>query len=423
MVKTSVLEDYLEIRPEKKNELSRRIREGRIVIGPWYVMPDEFIVSGESIIRNHLLGSRIGKEFGPVSKTGYVPDPFGHLAQLPQIFKGLGIDSAFFMRGMIPAEKIGTEFRWQAPDKKSEIYGIWIKNGYANAGLLGYSINWGDISKDKFDPEIAIDQIGKEIETLTPDNRCGALLLYNGADHLDAQPELPQVLRTARRRFPKHEFRHATHEEYLKEVRSAHRRLKVVRSELRSGRYCGILSAFFPPGCISSNSIAGVKPSWNDGPNQPRRLSATWGGADQTSFLNQAWKYLLQNHPHDSICGCSIDEVHRENVCRFEKAEQLGEAIISSNLKGLAAKVNTEHPKASSALLVWNPLPGTRRGSLQAKLTLPDKCPERFRIVNSGGEEIKFQISSVTHTTDHIFLVGHKNVQKIHLTLDAPTAD
>ncbi|HYD47243.1 MAG TPA: hypothetical protein VEB21_02785, partial [Terriglobales bacterium] len=63
---TIVLEDYLEVRPENRPRLRRLIATGRIAVGPWYVLPDEFLVSGESLIRNLQIGHRIAAQFGPV---------------------------------------------------------------------------------------------------------------------------------------------------------------------------------------------------------------------------------------------------------------------------------------------------------------------------------------------------------------------
>jgi alpha-mannosidase len=71
---TIVLEDYLEIRPEQEPRLRKAIEEGRILIGPWYVMPDEFLVSGEALVRNLLRGHRISREFGTPMPVGYLPD-------------------------------------------------------------------------------------------------------------------------------------------------------------------------------------------------------------------------------------------------------------------------------------------------------------------------------------------------------------
>jgi mannosylglycerate hydrolase len=53
-----LLEDYLQIRPEHRSRLRALVQAGRLLIGPWYVQPDEFLVSPESLIRNLLAGDR-----------------------------------------------------------------------------------------------------------------------------------------------------------------------------------------------------------------------------------------------------------------------------------------------------------------------------------------------------------------------------
>ncbi len=105
---TVVLQDYLEIRPEKREILQKLIRERRLGVGPWYVLPDEFLVSGESLVRNLLLGHRLASDFGHVQKVGYIPDTFGHISQLPQILQGFGIPFAMHFRGL---DESGLEVR------------------------------------------------------------------------------------------------------------------------------------------------------------------------------------------------------------------------------------------------------------------------------------------------------------------------
>ena len=86
---TIMLEDYLEVRPENRKRLQRLIRQGRIIIGQWYVMPDEFLVSGEAMIRNLQLGFAISRSWGvEPMKVGYIVDIFGHNTQMPQICRG-----------------------------------------------------------------------------------------------------------------------------------------------------------------------------------------------------------------------------------------------------------------------------------------------------------------------------------------------
>ena len=136
---TVVLEDILQIRPEWEAELKEHISAGRIMVGPWYVLPDEFLVSGEALIRNLLIGHRIARKFGRVLKVGYIPDPFGHIAQLPQILNGFGLDTFIFMRGMgDEGEELGSEFWWVAPDGESKVLAHHQITSYCNAGYLGY---------------------------------------------------------------------------------------------------------------------------------------------------------------------------------------------------------------------------------------------------------------------------------------------
>ena len=112
---TVVLQDYLEIRPEKREILQKLVRERRLGVGPWYVLPDEFLVSGEALVRNLLLGHRLAGEFGHVQKVGYIPDTFGHISQLPQILQGFDIPFAMHFRGLDEGD-LKSELWWQSPD-------------------------------------------------------------------------------------------------------------------------------------------------------------------------------------------------------------------------------------------------------------------------------------------------------------------
>lgn len=74
-----ILEDYLEIRPERRKQVDQLVREGKFVLGPWYVLPDEFLVSGESLVRNLRMGREKTRAFGvEPSNAGFLCDMFGH---------------------------------------------------------------------------------------------------------------------------------------------------------------------------------------------------------------------------------------------------------------------------------------------------------------------------------------------------------
>src|SRR6478672_4852500 len=111
-----VLEDYLKVRPENEGRLRALLEAGRLEVGPSYVLPDEILVGGESLVRNLLLGRRVCRRFGvEPSGAGYLPDSFGHPSQLPQILAGFGIRTFLFSRGMgDEIDDLGVVFRWRA---------------------------------------------------------------------------------------------------------------------------------------------------------------------------------------------------------------------------------------------------------------------------------------------------------------------
>lgn len=153
---TAVLDDYLEIRPALKEAIAKRIRQGKIVIGPWYILPDEFLVSGESIIRNLLLGKADSENFGNFQSIGYLPDMFGHIAQMPQILTGFGIKKSVVWRGVNPDKCL---FVWEGLDG-TRMLTLHLTEGYYNTLILNYENQKDDFAAgsffalDKFLPKI-----------------------------------------------------------------------------------------------------------------------------------------------------------------------------------------------------------------------------------------------------------------------------
>src|SRR5437588_1876575 len=186
---TIVLDDYLEVQPEQEERLKRHIRAGRIQVGPWYLQPYEFLVSGESLIRNLQIGLRRAAEFGGGMRIGYVPDCFGHIAQLPQILQGFGIDNAVFWRG-VGSEARKSEFYWAAPDgSKVLVLHLADPVGYSNARDM-------PLSSTEF-----VTRTILLVSTLLPKATTSTLLFMNGSDHLAPQKGLPAVIAAANERM------------------------------------------------------------------------------------------------------------------------------------------------------------------------------------------------------------------------------
>ena len=115
---TIILEDYFEIRPEKKEFLLNFIRNRRIEVGPWYLLPDEWLVGQESLIRNLETSIDLARQYEiPLMQIAYLPDQFGHSRAIPQLISDLtSFETAMVWRGVGP-EVVTVPFKWRSSFK------------------------------------------------------------------------------------------------------------------------------------------------------------------------------------------------------------------------------------------------------------------------------------------------------------------
>jgi len=393
-----VLEDYLEVRPERAALLADLCRSGRIGVGPWYVLADEFLVSPESLVRNLMLGHRLGAGYGGVMRIGYVPDGFGHIAQLPQILRGFGIDNAVFWRGMgAEGERLGTEFAWQAPDG-STVTAIWMPFGYHNVSNIGYPIHWGDTSQMEFDAGLAQAQLAAAVERLKTLGHTGALLLMNGIDHAEAEPRIPEIVAQANGTLVDTEVRQGTLAEHLARVRAAGVALPTFSGEFRWGRYSEILQGVYATR-IHLKQLNHQVETLLERYAEPLAAMAWLAGADVPAgtqdLLWTAWRWLLKNHPHDDIYGSGVDTVHEEMRYRFAQAEQIAQVIVRDSLRQVARQADlTAQPGVP--LLVYNPLAWQRREVATGAIDFEcaDPLAADFEIVDGEGRAVPHQVLS-----------------------------
>jgi mannosylglycerate hydrolase len=350
---TILLEDYAEARPTRMAELAEHIAAGRVLVGPWYVQPDEFLVSGEAMIRNLQIGRRIARRYGEPMPVGYLPDTFGHIAQMPQIMRGFGIDNFVLGRGLSGAQTGGTEFWWQGLDG-SRLLGCFLACWYHNAMRV------------PADPEAALAFVQQVDADLTRAGARDHLLLMNGCDHLIAQENLGEVLEILEERYHDGRVLHSTLPQAIAALRELpNESLNVLAGELRDETpgplLTGVLSARV--GLKQANAACeNLLEAWVE---PLEAMAALRGKPYDRDYLRYAWKLLLQNHPHDSICGCSLDQVHAEMLPRFAQVQQLGEELLRRAVYAIAAEADTT-PRGegealeSVALLVVNPLPRAR---------------------------------------------------------------
>jgi alpha-mannosidase len=343
-----VLEDYLEARPENEERLRALIGTGRIEVGPSYVLPDELLVGAESLVRNLLTGRAVCGRFGArPSPVGYMPDSFGHPLQLPQILVGFGIENFIFSRGLgDELDEVGVVFDWRAPDG-SEVRAIQQLGSYSNFSHV----------TDAADGQARIEAIaGRFGEVL---GRAGVhdLLLCAGEDHVRIRPDLPALCAELAQRLPGTEFRIARYSEYVAALE--HADAPAWTGELLGSRLWNILRGV--------NSARLYVKQANERAER-RLLGVEALGALRTlrtgerfpvSDFRLAWHQLLRCHPHDSICGCSCDEVHRDMLVRYELLDR---QVAELERRALAGLAGGEH---SGKVGVVNVLPERRRGLVE----------------------------------------------------------
>ncbi len=331
-----MLEDYTEIRRGRRDRLAALVAAGRLRPGPFYVQPDEFHVSGESLVRNLLIGCQVSREYGYVMREGYLPDTFGHVHQLPQILQGFGIETFYAMRGFgEEVDATGTEFTWRAPDG-SRVRAHWLAESYSNAAVLTgdpetLSLHHGVL--------VGYDRLAELLQRLEARSRTGVLLLLNGGDHLRVQKGVPAMVRSLDEVQKKDEgprLRLGGLEEYHRLTAERPAPEAEISGEFRRGRshdvFDGIGSTRTPLKALNEATeahLSGIA-------ERLEALAALLDGRSHHDSLRYAWRELVKNYAHDSICGCSVDEVHQEMYGRFARVAQVADAVAADALARIA---------------------------------------------------------------------------------------
>lgn len=206
---TIPLKDYLEIAPEKEPLVRRMIKEGRLVIGPWYVMPDEFLLSGESLIHNLLMGRKLCKEFETLPMpVGYICDIFGHAAQTPQIFAGFGLKGAVLGRGT-NQQALPAFFRWQSPDgTQCPTFRLDDFGGYGS-----YTMRVLHAVDENTPPEELDRKIREFVEIERQRTQVPVVILMEALDHEHLHPQLIEHAKRIQAMYPDAQVKIASLEE------------------------------------------------------------------------------------------------------------------------------------------------------------------------------------------------------------------
>ena len=355
----AVVDDYLGLRPEEASRIHDLAVSGRLSMGPWYVLPDEFLVSGETHVRNLQLGLRKAAEFGGAMAVGYLPDMFGHIAQMPQLLSQFGFSDAVVWRG-VPSSIQSPLFRWIAPDGSS------VRTEYLPAG-------YGNGSELPAHPDGVREKI--DVFRLLQGPLAGdPILLMAGMDHEVPPAHLPAVVaelneqEATRTDGDVYELRIRSLAEHLADVSTTH--LPELHGEMRSGFRANVLMG------VASNRVD-VKQAAARAERGLERcaepLVGLWltdqGSGDRVdrwqSILDTAWLDVIRNAAHDSICACSHDEVVDAVLHRYAESIRLAEGLAERAVAAAASRV------ATSGAVVLNPSPRTRTGVVEIDIPGP----------------------------------------------------
>ncbi len=387
---TILIEDYLEelahgdvppqltVRDSKtaRTLLKRHAAAGRITLGPYYLQPDWNLVSGESLVRNLQIGHTHAREYAEPMKAGWLLDNFGQIGQCPQIHRGFGITSLLFWRGLnVDPQRVRTELVWRSPDG-SEVGAVYLIDSYRNAmQLLAH-------------PPILERRVRYAADRGKRFSETGQILLMNGYDQ-EMEPEdvLPALAALRTSGLNIHQVRP---QQFFTAVRdelgepSAPSAPPVIHGEQYNGRYISVF-----PGVLSARVY--LKQANHRAETLLERylepiaaLAAIRGVPFPHPELAALWRKVLRNHPHDSICGVGVDDVHTDMEHRFARIQEHAEHLLRERLQTAAeATPNdaaspspslsvrrhaTAHQPAELHVAVFNPLPEPRSELVTVRL-------------------------------------------------------
>lgn len=368
-----VLKDYLSLRPERAPELRTALAAGRLEAGPWYVLADLMIPSGEALIRNLFEGREalrllMGDAEAPAPEVLYCPDAFGHPAALPDIALGFGLDVVVLWRGHggrsdPPVDTV----TWCGRAGGSVLLYHLPPSGYEFGANL------------PADSDDARKRWNHLLSVLAPRASTETVLLLNGADHHALQSDIEHATSLLVEVAKPVVVRHAGMREFARQLRASAtgRQLHQVAGERRdSYGYAWTLQGTFASRASQKRRNARVERLLT-GEAEPWTALAMLNGllsspAAALALIRGAWRTLLECHPHDTLCGCSVDAVANAMDARLASSSVQSRGVMHD---ALAALVGADADSARGARASWlpslvirNPVPRARHGVVEVEV-------------------------------------------------------
>lgn len=375
---TSILEEYLAIRPDDRQRVSNLVKAGRLKVGPFYTQTDEMLVEGEAIVRNLLYGTESARELGAMMEIGYVPDSFGQSAQMPLILNQFGIQRSVFWRGQ--SQFCGTDasqFWWKSQDGSKVL---------VNQLPLGYAVG-KYLPEDPGDLHKRLDHFMNLIDEISPTPYA---VLPNGHDQMPIQKNIDAVLSGLAKAFPDRSFRLGSLDDELDlvEAYAAEHPLPVVTGEFLDGKRERVHRSIYS--VRMDNKIAAAEAE-NMLVHQMEPLLAMGSklGLDiPRSLEREPWRLLLECQAHDSLGGCCSDKVNRAIGARLESANERARVLCEYTKRAI---VEATCVKGNNRLGLFNLLPVSGERLVTASVVSRNGS---FKLIDSGGAEVAYEVLS-----------------------------
>lgn len=402
---TVILEDYLEVRPYQRAKVEALLKEGRILVGPWYTMPDLNLSSGETIIRNLCRGTRIAHEFGAKPPViGHMCDIFGFPAQIPQIFRrGFGIDQVTLYRGL--SEGTPEFFEWEGSDHS--VVQVQRFHPDLSYGTFFFLTRYPFRRRETpVDPEEIVRRVREFLAEYPAGNE--PILLMDGVDFIAPTRETVALIEMLRQKLPEYEWIQSDFSDYFRAAKQAiSKRLRISGPIYRVGR-TGAQNRLLKNVLSSQSEIKrnqmrcetllaqiaepldGFLKMGNFQGHPPFQKFAAF----RQDFFSLAWKWILQNSAHDSICGCSISETHEDNRNRYRQVVDLLSANLKEEMGQLSHHLRTEHLTGKSGyLLFYNPSALPCDETMEAEIfEKTGESQQNYRIYDSENQPVPYRV-------------------------------
>lgn len=420
---TLCVEDYLELRPEKRATVEKHVKSGRLIVGPWYSLPEEYIVNGESLVRNLFVGHQVAGALGAVSKIGYTPFSYGQTSQMPQIYNGFDIDNIIFYRGINTPK---SEFVWEGPDGSRLLgmrFGCMSRFSYYVYiyRVLRYGsddvfarYNWDrgaapfrlasdryprahyyvlDTHKKQWNDAPIREQLLKLVKDESEHFTTSHICCMQGFDTSNPDQKESDIVKLCQSLLPEHDIKLSNLKDYMDAMRAEVKNPTLITGESRDPGSTGKWTHLF-------GDVISARPRLKKANNAAevalQRMAEPWsaigsmaGGDYVQSALDRCWRLLLKNHPHDTITGAGIDQMEKDSLYRADQICIISAGLARRGMQAVQIAVdNSDLSEKDAALTVFNPCPFPRRSVVSCYLDMPANMGyEAFRVVSPDGME------------------------------------